>query len=312
MSDEYTVKSSAFRLTQTPQRFSLDPSTAVHWVNENTCLLEIDIDVESTTHQITANSDRQNEQLIRANAHVAKWTNTLLFLNSPTRANTNDNDHSGPPWLLQYVPAYTSLLIVHDLSLIDQFAVLAYLKQCAVAMQNESSHHKDSLCSSLRPPQCHNIEVCYALELELVLRKQGVSDFERPNDLATVSKNTGMKADEIIRLHSAKEYRVFTVGFLPNFAYLGLTDSRLALPRLKHPRKKVPAGAVAIADNQTAIYPQSSPGGWHILGYSYLDLRGEQTVGFRAGDTVRFSAISEEEYCNKLHAQRLRASMQKC
>jgi inhibitor of KinA len=85
-------------------------------------------------------------------------------------------------------------------------------------------------------------------------------------DLESVARRTGLTVDDVIRIHSSGEYRVFVIGFVPGFAYLGPLDERLVLPRRESPRTRVPAGSVAIAEAQTGVYPAATPGGWHILG----------------------------------------------
>jgi KipI family sensor histidine kinase inhibitor len=106
-----------------------------------------------------------------------------------------------------------------------------------------------------------------------------------------VARRTGLSIDEVIGIHSGREYRVYVIGFVPGFAYLGTLDERLALPRRESPRKRVPQGAVAIADRQTGIYPSSTPGGWNLIGTAkavLFDPEREQPALFRAGDRVRF------------------------
>ena len=81
------------------------------------------------------------------------------------------------------------------------------------------------------------------------------------------------RADEVIRDDTAaSEYRVYMLGFVPGFAFLGLLDPSLELPRRSSPRLRVPAGSVAIAGRQTAVYPLDTPGGWHLLGRTDLAL----------------------------------------
>ncbi len=110
-------------------------------------------------------------------------------------------------------------------------------------------------------------------------------------DLADVATRTGLTQHDIIGIHSSAEYRVFVIGFVPGFAYLGQLDPRIAIPRRASPRPRVPAGSVAIADRQTAIYPSATPGGWHIIGtasVTLFDPAREQPSLFRVGDRVRF------------------------
>ena len=110
-------------------------------------------------------------------------------------------------------------------------------------------------------------------------------------DLADVARLTRLDAEEVVRIHSSAEYRVFVIGFVPGFAYLGPLDSRLVLPRRESPRKRVPAGSVAIAENQTGVYPSETPGGWHLIGRTDLRLfeasRAQPSM-LAVGDRVRF------------------------
>ncbi len=85
-------------------------------------------------------------------------------------------------------------------------------------------------------------------------------------DLAEVAERTGRSEAEVVALHAGPEYRVYLVGFVPGFPYLGVLPDELALPRRATPRVQVPAGSVAIAGRQTGIYPSPTPGGWHLIG----------------------------------------------
>jgi inhibitor of KinA len=118
-------------------------------------------------------------------------------------------------------------------------------------------------------------------------------------DLPAVAAQIGCTEAEVIDLHTACEYRVFVVGFVPGFAYMGPVDPRLALPRRSNPRTRVPAGSVAIAAGQTGIYPVETPGGWHLLGRTSVrpfDISRAEPVLFRPGDRVTFRAISRDEF----------------
>ncbi|HYN80388.1 MAG TPA: 5-oxoprolinase subunit PxpB [Gemmatimonadaceae bacterium] len=113
-------------------------------------------------------------------------------------------------------------------------------------------------------------------------------------DLADVAARTGLSRDRIVELHSSREYRVYVIGFVPGFAYLGELDEALVLPRRATPRKRVPAGSVAIAEAQTGIYPFSTPGGWHLLGttrVTMFDVAAPEPALLRVGDTVIFEPI---------------------
>jgi KipI family sensor histidine kinase inhibitor len=110
-------------------------------------------------------------------------------------------------------------------------------------------------------------------------------------DLADVAKRSGLSVDELVALHSGRDYSAIFLGFLPGFAYCGRLDPRIVAPRLERPRERVPAGAVAVADGQTSVYPFASPGGWRLIGSTDIvmfDARAAAPSRIRAGDRVRF------------------------
>jgi len=118
-------------------------------------------------------------------------------------------------------------------------------------------------------------------------------------DLGFVARHNSMSEEEVIRAHCSRDYRIYMMGFLPGFPYLGGMDERIAAPRLEKPRTKIPAGSVGIAGKQTGIYPLESPGGWRIIGRTPMrlyDPDAEDPVPMRAGDTIRFVRIGREEY----------------
>lgn len=112
-------------------------------------------------------------------------------------------------------------------------------------------------------------------------------------DLASVAAFASCSEEDVVRLHAASVYRVYMLGFLPGFAYLGSVDRRIAMPRLDAPRLRVPAGSVGIAGAQTGIYPCETPGGWRIIGRTSARLfdpaRREPSM-LKAGDRVKFVA----------------------
>lgn len=110
-------------------------------------------------------------------------------------------------------------------------------------------------------------------------------------DLAETAARSGLAVPDLVALHAAREYTAFFIGFMPGFAYCGTLDPRIVAPRLASPRARVPAGAVAVADGQTAVYPFSSPGGWRLIGRTELrmfDPAAERPALVAPGDRVRF------------------------
>jgi inhibitor of KinA len=123
--------------------------------------------------------------------------------------------------------------------------------------------------------------------------------FYNGEDLRGLAELHDLAVEEVIDLHCNKTYRVFMIGFLPGFAYMGKLDKRIATPRHASPRTQVPAGSVAIAGFQTGIYPLSSPGGWQLIGQTpkmIFDTRKEQPCLLQAGDMVQFISISQTEF----------------
>lgn len=110
-------------------------------------------------------------------------------------------------------------------------------------------------------------------------------------DLDTVAQTTDLSVPEIIELHTQTEYRVYLLGFLPGFPYLGEVPEALRVPRRAEPRLRVPPGSVGLAGAQTGIYPSAAPGGWQLIGRTEVKLfdpEREEPFLLRPGDRVRF------------------------
>ncbi|WP_297437049.1 5-oxoprolinase subunit PxpB [Thermococcus sp.] len=175
-------------------------------------------------------------------------------------------------WLVEVVPAYSSLAVIYDPVLID----FERVKRTIEGLEFSSEKFEGKLVK---------IPVLYGGEYG--------------PDLEFVAQHNGLSVDKVIEIHSKPTYRVHFLGFLPGFAYLGGMDERIATPRLGRPRLKVPAGSVGIAGKQTGIYPLESPGGWRLIGRTPLrlfDPSKEPPTLLRPGDRVRFVPVDEDEF----------------
>jgi inhibitor of KinA len=146
---------------------------------------------------------------------------------------------------------------------------------------------KEDLTNEISKQRILEIPVCYAKPFA--------------PDLETLALQNQLTTEEVIQLHTAKVYRVYMIGFLPGFAYMGKVDHRIAAPRKSQPRTNIPAGSVGIAGEQTGIYPLVSPGGWNIIGQTPLklfDAARPDPVLFQPGDRVHFYSISQNEFEN--------------
>ncbi len=116
-------------------------------------------------------------------------------------------------------------------------------------------------------------------------------------DLESVAALSGCSPGEVIARHAARTYRVYMLGFVPGFAYMGRVDSSIAAPRHRVPRERVPAGSVGIAGEQTGVYPIESPGGWQLVGHTdarMFDTSREPASLLAPGDLVRFVPVKAQ------------------
>jgi KipI family sensor histidine kinase inhibitor len=129
-------------------------------------------------------------------------------------------------------------------------------------------------------------------------------------DLGCIAEYHTLREEEAVRLHSGREYKVYMIGFIAGFPYLGEVADEIATPRLKTPRLRVPAGSVGIAEKQTGIYPCESPGGWNIIGRTPIklfDVEKHPPSRLLPGDTVRFKPIGDEEFERIIREQKYEA-----
>lgn len=149
----------------------------------------------------------------------------------------------------------------------------------------------------------NTIEPAFATEQDTLVYKVPV--LFNGLDLQFIAETHQFTESEVVRLHTAPDYKIHMMGFMPGFPYLGGLPETLATPRLPQPRQKVPAGAVGIGGSQTGIYPDESPSGWRILGVTPLKLFDIDRVDpflFSPGHYIKFYPIGTDEY---LHIKEL-------
>jgi len=180
-----------------------------------------------------------------------------------------------PEGVIEIIPTYRSLLLIYDPLITLPEKLIRFIEQADTGLGDEDAGVFKRV----------DIPVCYRREFG--------------PDMETVAKTAGLGIEEVIQRHSAPDYLIYMVGFTPGFPFLGGLDEKLFTPRLKTPRMAVPQGSVGIANNQTGIYPITSPGGWQIIGRTPLTLfapHRENPFLYQAGDRIRFIPISPEEY----------------
>lgn len=176
---------------------------------------------------------------------------------------------------IDIIPSYSSILISYNLLKYDFKSIKKYLENQLKDIKSDSSKNLNLV----------EIDVYYGEDVGI--------------DLSRVANENAISVEEVINIHSSKTYDVFTIGFLPGFAYLGVLDERIATKRLESPRKKIPKGSVSIADTQTAVYPKDSPGGWNIIGktaFEFFDKNLEQLSQIDINTKIKFNPISKEEF----------------
>ncbi|RJE88671.1 5-oxoprolinase subunit PxpB [Paenibacillus sp. 1011MAR3C5] len=192
--------------------------------------------------------------------------------------------------MIECVPAFASIAVHYDplavwrsRSLEEQGHASVYATVCE-RLEHRISSLQDEFSGSL-PARVVTIPVCYG------------GDYGP--DLQEVAEYCGMSAEEVVSHHTSGAYSVYMIGFAPGFPYLGGMPSRIAAPRRKTPRIAIPAGSVGIAGAQTGVYPLATPGGWQLIGRTPLPLfLPDQPIPslLRAGDEVKFEAISERQF----------------
>ncbi|MEO7393914.1 MAG: 5-oxoprolinase subunit PxpB [Chitinophagaceae bacterium] len=185
--------------------------------------------------------------------------------------------------MIEIVPSYSSLTIYYNVCEIRKHVrsdktVFEWIKEQVTERMKYTVEEK------LINKRLLKIPVCY--------------DSELGTDIQQLAATKNMSIEEVIQIHTSKNYNVYMLGFLPGFAYMGEVDDRIIMPRKPQPQNVI-AGSVGIAGKQTGIYPLTSPGGWQIIGRTPLKLfvaQKEEPTLLKAGDIVQFYSITKNEF----------------
>ena len=177
--------------------------------------------------------------------------------------------------IVEMTPTYRSLMVHYNPLEIDYKSLLSELK----TVEGELDH--------------------IYIPLPKVVEIPTVYGGDYGPDIENVAKHNELTIEDVIKMHTSKEYLIYMLGFTPGFPYLGGMDEKIATPRLKTPRTKISGGSVGIAGSQTGIYPIDSPGGWQLIGKTPLklyDAHRDTPILLQAGNYIKFVSIREEEY----------------
>lgn len=177
--------------------------------------------------------------------------------------------------VVDMIPAFCSLLINYDPRIITYEHLRKRMEQLV----------KLDVAAEQTARKIIEIPVCYGGEYG--------------PDIENIAKHSGVSVEEVIRIHSSRDYLIYMLGFMPGFAYLGGLEECLHTPRLANPRIKINAGSVGIGGSQTGIYPLDSPGGWQLLGMTPVkvyDPMRDVPILYEAGEYIRFVPVDEETY----------------
>lgn len=198
------------------------------------------------------------------------------------------NDFEEKPFegFIESVPAYSSLTIYFDeIRTQDEIRKEIIGRLEKLKSSNDQIEHIGNSLDLDKNTSPIIIPVCY--------------DVEYGTDLNWLSNHLKLDIDEIITLHTQTIFRVYMMGFIPGFAYMGTLPDKLQAPRKQTPAENIPVGSVAIAGKQTGIYPAAIQGGWQIIGrtpYVMFDKKRDPLSLLKAGDCVQFKSISKKEF----------------
>ncbi|RIM80640.1 5-oxoprolinase subunit PxpB, partial [Staphylococcus arlettae] len=180
------------------------------------------------------------------------------------------------PAILEVIPSYRAIMLTIDITKDKPQNIINQLQLDTLNLNNTEVN---------QPKRIINIPVCYG------------GDYGP--DLEEVAAVHNLSTTQVIDLHTKEDYLIYLLGFMPGFPFLGGLSSQLHTPRRSEPRTQIPAGSVGIANNQTGLYPKSSPGGWQIIGQTPIEvfnIERQPMCLYQPGDYIHFYSITTEEF----------------
>ena len=209
-------------------------------------------------------------------AFIVKIGNEIsLELHQILRSVVNAIDKTHVPGIIEMIPAYNELMICYNPKEINHEKLITTLQEIETNLKSYPIIESERIY----------IPVCYENEFA--------------PDLPIVAQTNNLIENDVIQIHTSKEYLVYMLGFTPGFCYLGGMDERISTPRKETPRQIINAGSVGIAGNQTGIYPIDSPGGWQIIGKTPLKLfdpNRKPEFLIEAGNYIHFESINKKQF----------------
>lgn len=216
-----------------------------------------------------------NAVRIEVSKHIS-----LLTQNS-VRGITALLDKSPPPWLIEYISAYTTVTIFYKLE----------------AFISQSTSPFETVCDEIKK-LLQNVDDSAKLK-ENIVKIPVLYGGKYGPDLQFVANHNGLTEEEVIEIHTTGDYSVHMIGFAPGFPFIGGMSDSISAPRQDTPRLTIPARTIGIAGTQTGIYPIETPGGWQLIGRTPIELflpNEDIPSLLKAGDKIQFYQITAEEY----------------
>lgn len=262
------------------QFLSRDVNNNIHLISENALCIQF-VSQETCTKDITHNATEDNEDQKILPIAIAALSSYLV-----------KNVNLKHTIIIDTVLSYDSLLIHFNLAVISG-------KECKERVESSIKTYLNDISNAAQKKTSNTLATQNAHK-KMIIEVPAYYGRDVGWDLNNLSLEKNISVDDIIFIHSQQTYTVCAIGFSPGFAFMGFVPAKIQHKRLKNPRTHVFPGSIGIAEDQTGIYPDASPGGWNIIGRTPMTLtdlnNSLKPCVFSIGDTVRFVPINKETY----------------